>query len=199
MKQPRELKFLVFGGSFDPVHLSHLHKAKQTLDITYYDIALIMPAYKHTWGKEMTSPEHRCNIISEALNDFGDRRLKLFPFEIDHQMSGATVETVKLLFSLNADMNKNTTAYLIGMDHANVIDQWTNWEELIKLIPFIVMNRVSVPSLTEWYIKRPHRMVYSDGLAISSTDIRRKLKAGEEVNELTPNTLKYIKEHQLYV
>jgi len=192
-------KFLVFGGSFDPVHIGHLNKAKQTLDMTNYDMVLIMPSYKHLWGKKMTDPEHRCNMINRALNDFGDHRLKLFPFEIDHQMSGATIETVKLLFSLNTDMNKNTTTYLIGMDHANAIDQWTNWEELISIIPFIVMNRVSIPSLTDWYMTWPHRMVYSDGWAISSTEIRRKLKAGEEVNELTPNILKYIKENDLYV
>ena len=192
------MKYIIFGGAFDPIHRSHLHKAQQTLNTTNYDRVLFMPAYGHRWGKKMTSPSHRAAMVDIAIKDFKDERLQLSMFEIDHKFNGSTLFMIRELF-LDEDFTPQNVAYLIGMDHANLIEDWDGWEDLIDTVPFIVMNRVGVPSLTEWYMKWPHHMVYSAGESMSSTEVRRKLKAKEEINELTPNTLKYIEEHELYV
>jgi nicotinic acid mononucleotide adenylyltransferase len=50
-----------------------------------------------------------------------------------------------------------------------------------------------------WFLKRPHQFIYTVEMDISSTNIRRKLRCGEDVGELTQSTLQYIKEHELYV
>ena len=195
------MKYLIFGGAFDPIHKSHLEKAAQALDMIEYDTALLMPAYGHVFGKQMALSSHRCNMVDKAIKDFGDDRLKPSIFEIVHNLSGATIDTITLLFHTVGEVfNPTTTAYLIGMDHANEIDKWERWEELIKLIPFVVINRGGVVPTRQWYIHPPHQMIYTNGTPLSSTQIRKDLKAGVSVvDKLMPSTIKYIEEHELYV
>lgn len=192
------IKYILFGGAFDPIHMSHLQKVQQVLDIAKYDKALFMPAYRHQWGKKMADVEHRINMVSHAIEDFEDDRMCLSTFEIDHKLSGSTFEMIQRLFQSEEFTPKNV-AYLIGMDHANLMNKWDNWQRLINAVPFIVMNRVGVSIKQDWFFRWPHRLIDSAGALMSSTEIRSKLKTGGKISELTPNTLKYIQEHGLYV
>ncbi len=201
------MKYILFGGAFDPVHIDHLNKAKQVLDITGYDRMLFVPTYKHVWSKKTTSPAHRIHMLSRALLDFADHRINITLFEVVNEIKGPTIDTLKRLFgpgSLHYEhLTPDNTAYLIGMDQAIVMNQWDRWEELIDLVPFIVMSRGLEPvekCSVDWFLNPPHQYVKVTGTGVSSSHIRRDIKNGTISPEhLTPKTLTYIKEHGLYV
>lgn len=192
------MKYIIFGGAFDPIHIGHLHKAQQVLNATGYGSVLFMPAYDHQFDKSMTPSIHRAMMVGCALSDFKDHRLATSSFEIINGLNGSTMEMFRLFFK-ESGLSPDEVGYLIGMDQANLIDKWDQWEELISTVPFIVTNRAGVKMEKDWFLKRPHRFIYTPKMDISSTDIRRKLKSGEDVRELTAKTLWYIKEHELYV
>lgn len=200
-------KYVLFGGAFDPVHVDHLNKAKQVLDSTEYDRLLFMPTYKHVWSKKTADPSHRMRMLSRALLDFADPRINMTLFEVVNEIESPTIDTLKMLFgpgSLHYEhLTPDNTAYLIGMDQAIVIDRWDRWEELIDLIPFIVMSRGLEPvedMRCDWFLKPPHQYVKATGTGVSSAHIRRSIKAHTlNPEHLTPKTIAYIKEHELYV
>ena len=202
------MRYIIFGGAFDPIHMDHLNKSKQVLDITGYDRLLLMPTYKHVWGKKTANPVHRVSMICNALFDFTDSRIWISFFEIAHKIKGPTIDTLKMLFKSKyySDMTSDDTAYLIGMDQAISINQWERWEELTSLIPFIVMSRGQEPVEDmvkleyNWFLKPPHQYVKVHGSGVSSSHIRLDAKNNKlKPKHLTPNTLTYIKEHELYV
>jgi nicotinate-nucleotide adenylyltransferase len=202
------MRYIIFGGAFDPVHTDHLNKCKQVLDITGYDQLLFMPTYEHIWGKKTASPVHRMAMLNEALSDFADPRIQSSLFEVACRIKGPTIDTLKMLFESEGykDISPNNTAYLIGMDQALVMDAWERWEELINLVPFIVMSRRSEPveeilrGNCDWFLKPPHQYIKVTGIGVSSSNIRQDIEDGIiNPDHLTPSTLTYIKEHELYV
>jgi nicotinate-nucleotide adenylyltransferase len=204
------MKYIFFGGAFDPVHVDHLSKAKQVLDKTGYESLFFMPTYQHVWGKKTADANHRKLMLRAAINDFGDERIWLSLVEIVHKMSGPTIETLERLFKesvyIRGGATPSNSAYLIGMDQALVMDSWERWEELINLLPFIVMSRGQEPVEeiaefgVDWFLKPPHQYVKVTGTGVASARIRLDIKRGKlNPDRLTPSTLAYIKEHGLYV
>ncbi len=199
------MKYVLFGGAFDPIHTDHLNKASQVLDNTGYDRLLLMPTYKHIWDKNTISPADRVAMLVQALSDCTDDRIWMTLFEIVHEIKGPTIDTLKMLFESDEyeHLTPDNTSYLIGMDQAIVIDQWERWEELIDLVPFIVMSRGLEPVEDmgyDWFLKPPHQYVKATGTGVSSAKIRHSIKAHTlNPDHLTPSTLAYIKEYKLYV
>lgn len=199
------MKYILFGGAFDPIHVDHLNKATQVLDCTEYDRLLLMPTCDHVWNKNTISPADRVAMLIQALSDCTDDRIWMTLFEIVHGIKGPTIDTLKMLFESDEyeHLTPENTAYLIGMDQAIVISQWNRWKELLDLIPFIVMSRGLEPVENlgyDWFLNPPHQYVKAIGTGVSSSRIRRDIKNGTVNPEhLTPNTLTYIKEHELYV
>ena len=204
------MKYIFFGGAFDPIHIDHLNKARQVLDATGYKSLYFMPTYQHVWGKKTVDANHRMLMLRAAIKDFGDDRMWISMAEVVEKLTGPTIETLEHLFQASVYIRGSATpsnsAYLIGMDQAIVMHQWERWEDLINLIPIIVMTRGAEPleeikkSGVDWFLKPPHQHVKAYGTGVSSSRIRRDIKRGKlDSDHLTPNTLTYIKEHVLYV
>jgi len=195
------MKYIFFGGAFDPVHVGHLNKAKQVLDATGYESLFFMPTYK---GGKTADANHRKLMLRAAIKDFGDERIWLSLLEIVEKLTGPTIETLEHLFKaseyIKGGATPSNSAYLIDMNQALVIDEWERWKELINLIPFIVMYR-SQESVEEsdWFSKSPHQCVKVTSTHASSIYIRQNIRKGTlNPDYLTPSTLAYIKEHGLY-
>lgn len=200
-------KIILFGGAFDPPHMGHLIKAQHILDMTGYDQLEFVLTYKNAWDKQMTDTPHRAEMLLTALKDFGDSRIVTNFLECAF-MSGTTIDFVEELFRDIEGYGPENTVFLIGMDQANLIHEWERWEELTNLIPFFVMNRGGEEPKADWFLKPPHRMIYTNGIPMSSSKIRTQIKNNIFNNKfsdyenvktyLTPNTYKYIKERKLY-
>lgn len=86
--------------------------------------------------------------------------------------------------------------FLIGADAFAEIETWRRWREVLRAVEFIVVSRprrhYEIPSEA-----RVHRLDDLE-LPTSSSDIRRKVAAGDFTIDVPPAVLQYIKERGLY-
>jgi len=197
----------LLGGAFDPPTLGHIAVARFVLDNSDIEQVWLTPCYKHMYNKKMSSAEQRQAMLSYAVE--GDGRIKICNYEIVHKMGG---ETYHFVNSLMNDMLSQSYefSYIIGMDNANHFDKWYNYEELERLIRFVVVPRVGDEQDTnvDWYFNSPHIFLRSDKPLpdTSSSAVREsiQLQAEEKYSlilkqMLNPNVLSYIERNKLYI
>lgn len=199
---------LIYGGSFNPITKGHLlvaaHVLKEVRD--QYDEIWFMPDYKSLYDKKLVSGRHRLNMIACTIQDYKDELgkdyLKIRPYDylIKHKFVAGTLCIMKHLLEGPLAYIDNV-GLLIGMDQANIIHTWLGEEELTEKYPFVVVTRPAVlPTEHSWYKNRPHKLVESPlSHDISSTIVRDAIKKQGITSLVSPSTMKYIKEHNLYV
>ncbi|MFA5585612.1 MAG: nicotinate (nicotinamide) nucleotide adenylyltransferase [Saccharofermentanales bacterium] len=207
----RKLKVAIFGGAFNPITLGHIQTAQFVLNTSReFDEVWLMPSFKHMYNKNMVSPEHRLNMCEIASKV--DGRIKVFPYEIDNQLSGSTYNFVKRLKEEKKLTEKHNFSLIIGMDNANTFDKWVNYNELDRLIQFVVIPRTGIKrdESVNWYLNYPHIYLKDENkiLEVSSTLVRKELEVFYDTNGknyklllkyLDKNVLEYIINNKLYL
>lgn len=205
----------ILGGAFDPITIGHIKLAQFVLDTSKtFDEVWIMPCYKHIYNKDMESSEHRLNMSEIAAQM--DGRIKIFEYEITNQLGGETYNFAKRILEEDYAKDEYDFSLIIGMDNANTFDQWVNYEDLERMMRFVVVDREGIerdPKI-DWYLKNGHIYLNAESSIpeISSTQIRGWLSEinGKQLNpsEETINSLKkslpegvydYIEKNKLYV
>lgn len=195
------MKVAILGGALNPVTIGHIRSAQLVLEDQLFDEVWLMPCYDHMYAKKMASSEQRRAMCELAVRN--DPRIKVFDYEIKHQLTGGTYKFVKKLFE-DKTYKKHSFSLAIGLDNALMFESWANYKELKKTIPFVVLSRkgYEIPrSFDAWFLKSPHIYLQGDVPKISSTLIRawcglqNKIKLMEY---LDPLVLKYIQDNGLY-
>jgi len=202
----RKTKVAILGGAFNPVTKGHIQTAQFLLNTTgEFDEVWLMPAYKHMYGKEMESPEHRVAMCREAVKV--DARIKVFTYEIDNELAGETYFLVKKLKEDKELTEKYNFTIAIGLDNALTFDKWVNFQELERMMRFVVIPRKGYfagSSSKQWYLNQPH--IYLEGetniMEVSSSQVRNLLNGNsfdDKIdNLLDVNVINYIYENKLY-
>ncbi len=218
---PNKLKIGILGGSFDPVHLGHLHLANETLKAFSLDQILWVPAYisPYKLDQEPTAASHRLNMLQQAIA--GKPKFKISDMEILRQGVSYSTDTVKKLTEENPNSNFNL---IMGCDTFKEIYNWRNCEELFTLCNLIISNRPGFPykeskkALDKINLK--YQLIQSDSLKkifkcssshktisffeinpldISSSQIRKAIQNGDSLKKmLPPKVERYIMEYRLY-
>ena len=64
------MKIGVYVGSFNPVHIGHIHIVNYLIDNNYLDKVIIIPT-KGYWDKDnLIDLKHRINMLKYLENDF---------------------------------------------------------------------------------------------------------------------------------
>jgi nicotinate-nucleotide adenylyltransferase len=183
----------LFGGTFDPIHNAHLRIATEAKNKFHLDRVLFVPA---------GSPPHK---VAEGVTPYEDRFQMVLAtvggipgFEASRLEEGSrksyTIETVeRLLPSLEPGAE---LFFLIGSDAFDEIESWRRWQDLVRLVTFIVAARPG----REYRTPTGARVLRLDSVALetSSSDIRSRLSAGELPDELPETVKQYIVKHGLY-
>lgn len=209
----RKLNVAILGGAFDPIHDGHLAVAKFILDFSaMFDQVWLMPCYAHLYGKKMALSKHRLNMCKLASQ--GDRRIITSDYEIAHKLGGETYQLIKTIMNEDFAKHKFDFSFVIGMDNALSFDKWQHFEDLERMVRFVVVPRSGYGKEIKknWFLKPPHMLLCPEKSLpkISSTEIRRMVKCMGENNafskkdefllgqNLHPDVLSYIKDHNLY-
>lgn len=190
----------ILGGAFDPPTIGHMAIAEAVLKLSHIEGVWFMPCYTHMFGKDMTDYTTRVAMLQKAIKGKGS--LGVFQFEREHNLTnGSTYELLNILKNDKWYANHNFS-FILGLDNADNIRKWYRWEEVIKLVPFIVLPRDGeVPKKNAWYSKKPHRILNKRIPNVSSTLARKYLQNGELENArgiLDENVYSYIIEKGLY-
>ena len=171
----------LLGGTFDPVHIAHLVAAVAARDQLKLDRVLVVVA-GDPWqkrGRVCAPAEARFEMVAAAIE--GVARLEASRIEIDREGPTYTVDTVETLLATG-----DCELFLIvGSDVAASLDSWHRASDLQASVTLAVVDREDVaPSIPPagWRSVRVHM----PRLDVSSTDLRRRIAAGESVDFLVP-------------
>ena len=189
------------GGTFDPIHHGHLVTAEEALVQFGLDGVVFVPTGR-PWMKEhrdVSPAEDRylMTVIATASNPhFSVSRL-----EVDREGPTYTVDTLR---ALEAEYGGETELFFItGADAVLEIFHWKDPEEILSLAHVIAATRPGY-DLARFEAEAPTShprisVMNIPALAISSTDIRDRVRAGRPIRYLVPEGVKtYIDKAGLY-
>jgi nicotinate-nucleotide adenylyltransferase len=184
------------GGTFDPIHHGHLVAASEVADI--FDLAevIFVPTGVQPFklDREVTEAEHRylMTVVATASNP----RFTVSRMEIDRPGTTYTIDTLR---GLKSEMPDDELYFITGADVLPEILTWKDADELWSLAHFIGVTRPGheldlggLPSTGVSLMEVP-------AMAISSTDCRARVAAGQPVWYLVPDgVVQYINKYGLY-
>lgn len=203
--EDKRVKVGIMGGTFDPIHNAHLELGRCAYEQLHLDEVWVMPARDPYFKKNnnVTPAEQRCEMTELAVH--GIEGFVMSTFELERDGETYTAETLEKLH----DKYPETHFYfIIGSDSMYQIETWWKPETIMKLSTLVVAEREYPErqrSFSEQiqYLKDRFgadiRVLSFDGMDISSTMIRNKVKAGEDIHDLVPPEVEnYILTNKLY-
>jgi nicotinate-nucleotide adenylyltransferase len=172
----------ILGGTFDPVHVAHLAAAAAARDQLALDGVLVVVA-GDPWqkrGRVSAPAEARFEMVAAALD--GVERLVASRLEIDRRGPTYTIDTVESVLDGHAERE---VFLVVGSDVAASIATWHRADDLCALVTLAIVDREDAAPSTPppgWRCARVHM----PRLDLSSTDLRRRIAAGESVEFLVP-------------
>jgi nicotinate-nucleotide adenylyltransferase len=199
---------LVYGGSFDPVHNTHLSLPQSVREKVGADMIGYVPAANapHKQGRDRTPSHHRLAMLRLALA--GSPNCVLLTHEIDRAADGRPSYTVDTLEQLSVELGPDVRLMLLmGADMLGIFHKWYRYQRILELAEPVVMLRppFDAPALLNALspeLDRDYwsgRIVKTQTSPISSTEIRGLVAAGKPIDHLVPaGVAAYIREHGLY-
>jgi nicotinate-nucleotide adenylyltransferase len=190
------MKLGLFGGSFDPVHLGHLLVAQVAIEELGLERLFFIPAAQSPFkpAAQPAPAPARLQLLRLALA--GKTNCEIDEQEIRRGGVSYTIETVR---DYAKRFPKAELFYLIGADHATKLNEWREAGELARLAQFVVTPRpgevpVNFPPLFRGL------MLKGFPLAVSSSEIRARVKAGLPIDLFVPSPVaEAIRAARLYV
>jgi len=204
----------IFGGTFDPIHIAHLRMALEIKQQLQLDEMHLLPCYlpPHRPAPGATA-EQRVDMLNIALQNCTE--LVVDKRELQRNKPSYTYDTLR---ELRVEVDDQVSLCLcMGMDSFATLDSWHNWDQLLQLAHIVVVARPG------WFLpesgaianllqaQRADVAVIAQQpagaivvleqrlLAISATDIRAQIHAGNSPQFLMPDGVwNYIRSHQLY-
>ena len=184
------MRLALFGGTFDPIHNAHLTVAREAAAQFHLDEVWFVPA---------AHPPHKSDHTGATYED--RFRMTELACQVDPRFVASRLEAGESK-SYSVDTVERVRArgeqpyFIIGADAFAEITSWHRWQDLVRMTEFIVVTRPGHQYATPSGA-RVHRLE-TVALPVSSSEIRRKLAAGEIPPELPASVGRYIAERGLY-
>ena len=179
------LRVALLGGSFNPPHVGHLMAAYWTLATQPVDRVWLMPAFNHPFRKSLAPFEHRLAMCELAARDV--RHVEVTRVEAEVGGEGWTYETLEHLRRTRPDVEPSL---VVGSDLMIEKDKWKRFDRIRELATLIVIHRYG------YDVPEAPGPMFAE---VSSTEVRRRFAAGEDVHRWVPRAvLEYAQAHQLY-
>jgi nicotinate-nucleotide adenylyltransferase len=170
----------ILGGTFDPVHVAHLAAATAARDELGLDGVLVVVA-RDPWqkrGRVCAPADARFDMVVAAVD--GVDGLAASRIELDRGGPTYTVDTVE---SLRREVPDRELFLVVGGDVAAGLDSWHRPADLRAAVTVAVVDRDGAGGAPPGWRTVRVRMPRLD---VSSTEIRRRIAAGESVEGLIP-------------
>jgi nicotinate-nucleotide adenylyltransferase len=192
----------VLGGTFNPPHLGHLVCAQEAYVQFELDQVLWIPARipPHKALPDDPGPDHRLALCRLAIR--GDERFAVSELELGREGPSYTVDTLE---ELHATVQDSEPYLIVGGDIAAGLAEWREPERVLSLATVAVAAR---PGTARASIESALGRLEGGGrvrffsmpqIAVSSSLVRRRVRAGQPIRYLVPDGVaRYIERHSLY-
>jgi len=194
----------IMGGTFDPIHYGHLVAAEGARYHFQLNKVIFIPAGRppHKSGRKITDAHHRWIMTELAVAS--NASFDTSTLEVDRPGYSYTIDTVREMRRLYP---RAELYFITGADAVLEILSWKSVDELLSMCHFIAATRPGYPLEN---LKKKLSGIAADqirqitsmevpALAISSTDIRRRVREGRPIKYLLPEPVEaYILNRGLY-
>lgn len=184
------MKICLFGGAFDPIHISHVLAIHYIAAIGSFDKIFVIPTYISPVGKQLIHFNHRVNMCNIALNFIPN--VIISRIERTLSQPSYTINTVKEFKKI---YQNDELRLAIGADILSSTHLWKSEDlkEIFELAPPFILGRFGYehPEASGPIIP-----------GVSSTKVRELIKSDNhtELSKMLPTSvLQYIEKHRLYL
>lgn len=175
----------IYGGTFDPIHLGHLHVITQLIEKNLVDQLLVIPAGEPLLrdNAPIATAQQRRAMCQLALADLPQgiaSKVQVNPIEVLRTGPSYAIDTVE---AVAQNYQGQTIVLIIGQDAAEKLDQWHRIEELRGMVEFLVIGRPGFAG----------NGVDIGALNVAATTIRQGLSA-----DVSSSVATFIRENNLY-
>ena len=176
------IKTGLFGGSFNPIHNGHITLAQAVLRQCQLDEVWLMVSPQNPLKRnssDLLDDSLRFEVAQKALADID--RVVACDYEFYLSKPSYTWDTLQ---HLSKDYPDRRFYLIIGGDNWAHFQRWRHWKDILWHHDLIVYPRdqhigtIDVPLLP-----------------VSSTEIRQKVKAGENISGLVPESVEDLVYH----
>ena len=199
----RSYRLGIMGGTFDPIHNGHLVAAEQALGDLGLDVVVFMPAgrpaFKLDQGVSLGEDRYAMTLLATSDNP----HFLASRFEVDREGVTYTADTLELMRRIYPD---NVGLYFItGADAIADIVRWKDADRIASCAKLVGATRPgydlahaqAVIDASPYHFDVTYLEV--PALAISSSYLRERVRAGQSLRYLTPEPVTgYIAKHGLY-
>ncbi|HET9222236.1 MAG TPA: nicotinate-nucleotide adenylyltransferase [Roseiflexaceae bacterium] len=191
----------ILGGTFDPIHYGHLAVAEEARIVLGFERILFVPAARQPLkrGEHCAAPQQRLEMTQLACYD--NHAFEVSPIEIQRTGPSYTVDTLETLHAQGmVDLH-----FIVGADAAADLYRWRAAGRIVALARIVVIGRpgfaLDRTALTHDLPGLEARLTLLEGpgLDVSSSELRRRVAAGQPIRYQTPEpVVQYIAQQRLY-
>lgn len=192
----------LLGGTFDPVHFGHLRTALDVVEsLGLSQLRLLPCAVPPHRPQPVATPELRRLMLELGIKNHP--KLMVDDRELHREGPSYTVDT---LLELRSELPEHPLFLLVGTDAFTQLSTWSRWEQILDLAHIVVMHRpdemMQLPSvMQDWWTEhqaspedrqQPAGAIWTvdvTQMAISATQIRSALVAGQDVRYWLPDAV----------
>ena len=194
------MKLAILGGSFNPIHLGHLHLADSAITAFGFDRLLLIPAnispFKqvhgavganiNTTGTSVAAAADRLDMILASIT--GNPKISVDDLELRRGGVSYTIDTVREIIDRYHPQGK--PALVLGDDLAADFHKWKDAGELARITDIVIARRMEKTGRGKF--PYPHKELKNEIMDISSAMIRKRIADGGTWQYLVPPGARFI-------
>ncbi|WMI66828.1 nicotinate (nicotinamide) nucleotide adenylyltransferase [Aestuariibaculum sp. YM273] len=178
------MKIGLYFGSFNPIHVGHLIIANHIAEYSDLDEVWFVVTPHNPFKKKSTLLDNfdRLELVHRATKDYD----KLKPCDIEFNLPQPNY-TINTLVHLQEKYPGHEFALLMGEDNLKSFHKWKNYQVILEHHHIYVYPRISGEQQTTIFDNHPKiHHIDAPVMELSSTFIRKSIKAGKNVKPMLP-------------
>ena len=188
---PEPRRVAVLGGTFDPVHVGHIALATRARDSIGATESWLVPSRAPALREEPVAPAQlRLAMLEAAVR--GTSGVRVLDVELRRRGVSHTIDTLVGLQLTNPGV---VPWWILGADAARHLPEWHRSGDLLAILNLVVVQRAGTPRFDDDEARAlglaPDRTMVLDLTppAVSASDVRRRVAAGESITGLVPRAV----------